>query len=144
MSTIRFSFFSNYFSSSEFAVLEVPREDEFSPLKNGPGAGSNCPETARQDLINAHYRFITNAGGRFVNADGVTLSTDMKYVVGFIFCFVVVFCLQKHKHTGTYIASRLITRVPVIAATIFSCCCCQKAAQTGTRGFCMQKAARAN
>ncbi|KAL9938587.1 hypothetical protein V8E36_002306 [Tilletia maclaganii] len=34
-----------------FAVHEVPREEEFSPLKNGKGAGSDCPETSRRDLL---------------------------------------------------------------------------------------------
>ncbi len=36
---------------------------------------------------------------------------------------------------------RLITRASVVAATIFSCWCCQKAAQTGTRDCRTQKAA---
>ena len=63
---------------SEFAVLEVKREDEFSPLKNGPGAGSNCPETARQDLINKHFKFITEAGGKFVNTDGEIVQSNAK------------------------------------------------------------------
>ena len=59
-----------FYFCSDFAVLEVEREDEFSPLKNAPGSGSNCPETARQDLINCHFRAIVKAGGKFVNADG--------------------------------------------------------------------------
>ncbi|KAE8216830.1 hypothetical protein CF327_g13 [Tilletia walkeri] len=36
---------------ARFAVHEVPREEEFSPLKNGKGAGSDCPETSRRDLL---------------------------------------------------------------------------------------------
>ena len=57
-------------------MLEVERKDEFSPLKNAPGAGSNCPETARQDLINCHFRAIVKAGGKFVNSDG----SDCKFL----------------------------------------------------------------
>eukprot|EP00794_Sanderia_malayensis_P016886 gene16886-18592_t len=64
--------------TDEFAVLEVNREEEFSPLKNAPGTGSNCPETARQDLINLHYRFITKAGGKFVDSDGTKLAKDLQ------------------------------------------------------------------
>ena len=65
-------------SYSEFAVLEVPREDEFSPLKNGPAVASNSPVSAKQDLINAHYRFIVDAGGKFVDSDGNVLPADSK------------------------------------------------------------------
>ena len=62
----------------EFAVLEVEREDEFSPLKNAPGAGSSCPETARQDLINSHFRWITNAGGEFFSPDGSVYKAEQR------------------------------------------------------------------
>ncbi len=63
---------------SEFAVMEVTREDEFSPLKNAPTASANTPTTARQDLINLHYKYIMKAGGRFVNSDGTVLASDLK------------------------------------------------------------------
>jgi len=64
--------------ANEFAVLEVEREDEFSPLKNGPGAGSNCPETARQDLINCHFRAIVKAGGKVLNDVGSEVDAHEK------------------------------------------------------------------
>lgn len=56
----------------------MEREDEFSPLKNAPGSASNSPGTARQDLINCHFRAILNAGGKFVNADGTAFCSDTK------------------------------------------------------------------
>ena len=59
-------------------MLEVEREDEFSPLKNGPGAGSNCPETARQDLINCHFRAIVKAGGKVLNDVGSEVDAHEK------------------------------------------------------------------
>lgn len=45
-----------------FAVWEVRREDEFSPLKNGTG-DKDTPETCRRDLLQQHSRFIEQAGG---------------------------------------------------------------------------------
>ena len=54
----------------KLAVLEVAREDEFSPLKNAKGSPSESPETARRDLMNLHYRYIVKAGGKFMNTNG--------------------------------------------------------------------------
>ena len=54
----------------KLAVLEVAREDEFSPLKNARGSSSESPETAQRDLMNLHYRYIVKAGGKFINTNG--------------------------------------------------------------------------
>lgn len=53
--------------SKAFSVLQVDRVDEFSPLKNGPGAGVDCPETSRTDILSQAERFIRNAGGDYLN-----------------------------------------------------------------------------
>ncbi|KAI9258985.1 nucleotide-diphospho-sugar transferase [Phascolomyces articulosus] len=50
----------------DFSVLEVDRNEEFSPLKNAPGSGVDCPETSRRDIISQHIRFIEAAGGKVV------------------------------------------------------------------------------
>ncbi|KAI9498637.1 nucleotide-diphospho-sugar transferase [Zychaea mexicana] len=50
--------------AKQFSVLEVDRKEEFSPLKNAPGAGADCPETSRRDIIAQHIRFIEAAGGK--------------------------------------------------------------------------------
>ena len=63
-----------------FAVLEVLREDEFSPLKNGPGADKDTPATARADLMNLHYRQLLSAGGTLVDSDGRKLPLIPKLV----------------------------------------------------------------
>ncbi|KAG2202782.1 nucleotide-diphospho-sugar transferase [Mucor mucedo] len=50
-----------------FSVLEVDRKDEFSPLKNAPGTGADCPETSRRDIVAQHVRFVEAAGGKVVH-----------------------------------------------------------------------------
>ncbi len=44
-----------------FAVWEVRREDEFSPLKNGSGS-KDTAATARRDLMLQHIRWLQQAG----------------------------------------------------------------------------------
>lgn len=62
------------FHIRKFAVLEVPREDEFSPVKNGPDAERDTPLTARLALMDLHYRQFLAAGGRIVNEQGKELA----------------------------------------------------------------------
>jgi UDP-N-acetylglucosamine/UDP-N-acetylgalactosamine diphosphorylase len=57
--------------TERFAVLEVAREEEFSPLKNAPGTGSDDPETSRRDLLAQQRRFLEAAGAKV--ADGVEI-----------------------------------------------------------------------
>lgn len=58
--------------AQRMSVLQVNREDEFSPLKNAPGSGNDCPETSRRDIIAQHIRFIENAGGKVFNNEGMS------------------------------------------------------------------------
>ncbi|KXJ13545.1 UDP-N-acetylhexosamine pyrophosphorylase isoform X2 [Exaiptasia diaphana] len=60
--------------TEKFAVLEVTREDEFSPLKNA-GEGKDSPVSARQALLNFHYRQVIDAGGKFQDSNGTILSS---------------------------------------------------------------------
>ncbi|KAI9299515.1 nucleotide-diphospho-sugar transferase, partial [Cunninghamella echinulata] len=68
--------------AKQFSVLEVDRKEEFSPLKNAPGTGADCPETSRRDIIAQHIRFIQQAGG---SVQGVTdanaISDDIMFEV---------------------------------------------------------------
>ncbi|KAL3842177.1 hypothetical protein ACJMK2_020219 [Sinanodonta woodiana] len=56
--------------ATNFAVWEVFREDEFSPLKNADGADKDTPTTCRSALCSFHQRLILGAGGKFVQKDG--------------------------------------------------------------------------
>lgn len=48
--------------TSEHAILEVDRKEEFSPLKNAPGTGSDDPGTSRRDLLQLQRRWLSDAG----------------------------------------------------------------------------------
>jgi len=49
--------------SKNFAVWEVRRDEEFSPLKNGSGL-KDTPSTCRRDLMNLHLRWLEKAGAQ--------------------------------------------------------------------------------
>lgn len=57
--------------ANHMMVLEVDRKEEFSPLKNAPGTGSDDPETSRRDLLAQQKRFLEWSGGTL--ADGVDI-----------------------------------------------------------------------
>lgn len=61
-----------------FAVWEVLRQDEFSPLKNADGAAKDTPTTSREDLYSLHARYVQEAGGQFVTEDGSTISFNKR------------------------------------------------------------------
>ncbi|ODV90564.1 hypothetical protein CANCADRAFT_31478 [Tortispora caseinolytica NRRL Y-17796] len=48
---------------ADFALFEVDRKDEFSPLKNASGTKSDNPETSRNDLLFQGARWVKAAGG---------------------------------------------------------------------------------
>ena len=50
-------------AGDSLAVLQGARARDFSPLKNAPGTGSDCPETARMALAELHASWFVDAGG---------------------------------------------------------------------------------
>ena len=64
------------------AILEVKREEEFSPVKNAPGQGStDSPDTARCIIMSLHRRWAEENGAKFTignsgDADGSGSSPD--------------------------------------------------------------------
>ncbi|KAJ1890595.1 UDP-N-acetylglucosamine pyrophosphorylase, partial [Kickxella alabastrina] len=68
----------------KMAILEVDRKDQFSPLKNAPGAGVDCPETSRSDLIAQCIRFAEAAGATVQRAaDGQEPSFEISGLVSY-------------------------------------------------------------
>lgn len=65
--------------TKHFSVLEVERKEEFSPLKNAPGTGSDDPETSRWDLLNQHKRFLESAGAKLNDGVEIEVSPLVSY-----------------------------------------------------------------
>lgn len=65
--------------SNSFSLFEVARSDDFSPLKNAPGTGSDDPETSRRDLLNANRRWLRDAGAEVGDDVEVELSPKVSY-----------------------------------------------------------------
>lgn len=55
--------------SQRFYIWEVDRATEFSPLKNGPGAQKDCPETCRKAILELHTKWAKAAGAVFENEE---------------------------------------------------------------------------
>ena len=49
-------------SNSNFAVFEVERSEEFSPLKNGPSDQLCSPISCKKDVSSLHLKYLLNAG----------------------------------------------------------------------------------
>lgn len=64
--------------SKNLVLWEVPRQSEFSALKNADDAGKDCPSTSRRDLFNLHKKYILKAGGQ-VKGDIVEISPLLSY-----------------------------------------------------------------
>jgi UDP-N-acetylglucosamine/UDP-N-acetylgalactosamine diphosphorylase len=60
------SFIFDVFPAAERLVaLEILREEEFSPVKNAPGAAEDSPDTARALVSALHRRWLAAAGAEF-------------------------------------------------------------------------------
>ncbi|WRT69297.1 uncharacterized protein IL334_006281 [Kwoniella shivajii] len=62
--------------TKSLCVLEVSREEEFSPLKNAPGSKADCPETSRKDLLAQQKRWLLSQGAKI--QDGIEIEVTPK------------------------------------------------------------------
>jgi UDP-N-acetylglucosamine/UDP-N-acetylgalactosamine diphosphorylase len=65
--------FDTFPMSSKMAILETLREDEFSPVKNAPGAATDSPDTARAIMAAQAKRWVAAAGGTVSGDDDAML-----------------------------------------------------------------------
>ena len=66
----------------KFACMEVKREDEFSPLKNGKGTGEDDPDTSRRDILEQGRRFL-NAAGATVTDEGEDTGVEVSPLISY-------------------------------------------------------------
>ncbi|TMW50922.1 hypothetical protein DOY81_003995 [Sarcophaga bullata] len=64
--------------TQKFVAMEVPRDEEFSALKNADSAGKDCPSTAKADLYRLHKKYVEAAGG-IVHGDECEISPFVSY-----------------------------------------------------------------
>ncbi|XP_057651906.1 UDP-N-acetylhexosamine pyrophosphorylase-like isoform X2 [Diorhabda carinulata] len=64
--------------SQNFVTWEVPRNAEFSPLKNCESVHKDCPSTCKRDLLLLHKSYIQKAGG-IVKCEELEISPLLSY-----------------------------------------------------------------
>lgn len=64
--------------AQKFVAMEVPRDEEFSALKNADSAGKDCPATAKADLYRLHKKYVEVAGG-LVHGEECEISPFVSY-----------------------------------------------------------------
>mmetsp|Transcript_4937 Transcript_4937/g.12810 ORF Transcript_4937/g.12810 Transcript_4937/m.12810 type:complete len:532 (-) Transcript_4937:1943-3538(-) len=65
--------FDVFVLAEKLTVLEISRDEEFSPLKNASAAGKDCVDTVQKMLYARNRRYLEAAGATFVDADGKAL-----------------------------------------------------------------------
>jgi len=75
--------FDVFMFSKNFALLEVERNDEFSPLKNSDKAPRvDCPSACRWDVMNMNHRHLVAAGAK-ITVDGKEVPLPDRPVGGY-------------------------------------------------------------
>ncbi|CAL7940927.1 unnamed protein product [Xylocopa violacea] len=64
--------------AKQLAVWKGIREEDFSPLKNANSAGQDCPNTARDDVLKLHKKWLLRAGATSVTGN-VEVSPLLSY-----------------------------------------------------------------
>jgi len=65
--------FDVFVLAKKLTVLEISRDEEFSPLKNASAAGKDCVDTVRKMVYARNRRYLAAAGAKFVDDAGKEL-----------------------------------------------------------------------
>lgn len=60
-----------------FGIMRVPRDEEFSPLKNATGEDS--PQSCRRDLLNLYRKWLRRAGFDVYDCEDIEIPGTMSY-----------------------------------------------------------------
>ncbi|GMS95857.1 hypothetical protein PENTCL1PPCAC_18032, partial [Pristionchus entomophagus] len=71
--------FDVFEKSTNFYIMEVEREEEFSPLKNPDSAGTDCFITCRRDLYNVHSGWLTAMGAKVEEGLNIRIKPSRSY-----------------------------------------------------------------
>jgi len=63
--------------ATQMAVLEGPRDEEFSPVKNAPGSAKDSPDSARAMLTAQSKKWLEAAGFKFVGKPDATWQCEV-------------------------------------------------------------------
>jgi len=69
--------------STNFAIWEVPREQEFSPLKNSNDEKKETPTTCRNDLYAQHLKWLKEAGAVIESQNGQIVDCEISPLVSY-------------------------------------------------------------
>lgn len=71
--------FDVFEKSNNFYIMEVEREEEFSPLKNPDSTGTDCFTTCRRDIYNLHSRWLTALGAKVEDGTKIRVKPNRSY-----------------------------------------------------------------
>lgn len=80
-----------YNNNRKFAIWEVPRDEQFSPLKNGLDSLKDCPKTARDHLLLYHKKLAKKAGAHLVSDSAEIEISPLISYAGEV-CCLFLFC----------------------------------------------------
>eukprot|EP00889_Picochlorum_renovo_P000425 jgi/Picre1/27455/NNA_000422.t1 len=64
---------------TNWGLMEVKREEEFSPVKNAPGSETDSPDTAREHVLALHESWVTRHDGIIEGEGGIEVSPLVSY-----------------------------------------------------------------
>ncbi|WPT13592.1 UDP-N-acetylglucosamine diphosphorylase 1 [Picochlorum sp. SENEW3] len=71
--------FDTFPMATNWGLMEVKREEEFSPVKNAPGSETDSPDTAREHVLALHESWVTRQDGIIEGEGGIEISPLVSY-----------------------------------------------------------------